>query len=961
MTRTMYRALLIFISVFLLSPLNAFAGPPRILKFQGVPLSLGSQLKKKFPFVFEREVTLTEVDDVVRFLMKSGNFSSIEVVERDVDGEEQEGPSRELVLVASILRHVQDIQLKGNKIVSSQDVLRTLNVAPGQPFERKNLVAAAEDLRKAYERLGYHNAKVEIEFDLPNEKEVLVIANIIEGLPIKVSETIIDSPNPVLNSRLLRTSRKLKDKILTEELLLDFQRQAVEYFHDNRFLTARLTQPTISTNVEKTLAKVTYGIENPWYFEFRMEGNKFFSDGAITRHLESEKLSGATSSPAPDMAERVRRLYEQAGFANVEVTYTEDRNDTSYRHLIAFKIVENPRVRIKKIEITGNVSRPEAYYTQFIKSSSSDLIGDGFYNRKDIEDGAKALIVELQNQGFLRAKIQSQRAEFSKDKRTATISFNIDEGPLTQVRQIRFEGVEAFTRAQLLALIKIKTGAALSLKDLDESRQILKDFYLSEGYLEMKIMNEKERGGIVSYNDSNTQANVQFNIYEGPRVIVREVEIRGNSFTKDRVIRRELTFLPGEVLTPDKVIESTLRLQSLGLFSRVDIHMSDTGSAIAERTVQVDVEEAIPGDVRVGIGANNERELTFRGYVAASYSNLNGTGRGLHLRVEPKYSTEPRISYLENRTTLSYLEPYVFNVRNRGRINLVRDQSFFDYIGNDAIIQEENSIGFLLEKDLSRTLKLTTTIYNFANQLQWNRRTKETIKTQNIAKVGPLLELDLRDNIANPTKGIYTFVNLEYSDPAIGSSQDISQTIHFVKTNASFSFYQQMFGKRDLIWANSLRAGYLANLSNASNSGVPSQEDFFLGGRATIRGFDANDLERIPNRIDLGVDSLANFRMTSDSHYYLVKSEFRIPVYRNFALGPLGFVIFYDGGAVILSQMELPDPYRDAAGFGIRIETPVGPLNLEIGWKLDRRLLQVGTPSDTRETPWAFHFSIGSF
>jgi len=369
--------------------------------------------------------------------------------------------------------------------------------------------------------------------------------------------------------------------------------------------------------------------------------------------------------------------------------------------------------------------------------------------------------------------------------------------------------------------------------------------------------------------------------------------------------------------------------------------------------------------VRIGVGVNNERDAqypTFRGYVAGSYSNLWGTGRGIHLRVEPKYSTKPDISYLENRTTLSYLEPYVFNVRNRGRINLVRDQSFFDYTqpGGDAIIQEENSVGFLLEKDLSRTLKLTTTVYSFANQLQFNRRTHETLQTQNIAKTGPLLEFDTRDNIPNPTKGVYTFANVEYSDPAIGSSDDPTQTIKFVKTNASFSFYQQLFGKHDLVWANSLRGGYLSNLSDAPNSGVPSQEDFFLGGRATIRGFDANDLERIPNRIDLGVDSLSKFKMTSDSYYYLIKSEFRIPLFKS-GFGPVGMVVFYDGGAVLLSQITLPDPYRDSAGFGLRIETPVGPLNFELGFKLDRRLLQVGTPYDIRESPWAFHFSIGSF
>jgi outer membrane translocation and assembly module TamA len=57
-----------------------------------------------------------------------------------------------------------------------------------------------------------------------------------------------------------------------------------------------------------------------------------------------------------------------------------------------------------------------------------------------------------------------------------------------------------------------------------------------------------------------------------------------------------------------------------------------------------------------------------------------------------------------------------------------------------------------------------------------------------------------------------------------------------------------------------------------------------------------------------------------------------------------------------------PDPYRDSVGVGVRIATPVGPVNLEVGWKLDRRLIQVNPHGyDVRETPWAFHFSIGTF
>ncbi len=938
----------------------AHARPPRVLKFSGVPMNQAVQLRKKFPFVFEREVTLGEVDDITRFLMSTGAFSNIEVVEREMSG----GQGRELVLVANLLRKIQNVVVTGNEVMSNDEVLRILNIKPEQAFERKNLLAAANELRNEYERRGYHNSKVEIEFELPNENEVVVKAVISEGTPVRVTEVAVETPNAELSAKLNRMAKSLRNRTLTEDELLDFQKNVSDYLRSNRYLTARISNPTVTTNADRTQAKLTYSIENPFRFEFRMEGNGYFSEGTLSSELENEKLSGATTSPAPDMAERLRRFYQAAGFANVEVTYQDEPAtvENNYRQLIRFKIVENPRVRIKKIEVTGNVSRPESYYTQFIRSSSSDLIGSGYYNRKDIDEGGKLLITELQNQGYLRAKIQSQRAEYSKDKSWVTISLNVDEGPLTQIRQIRLDGSDSFPRQQLLELIKIKAGAALSLQDLEESLQILKDFYHREGFLEMRIANEGERNKIVVYNDSNTQATVNFQIYEGPRVTVRDIVLKGNTFTKDFVIQRELTFKPNDVLTPAALDESVSRLQSLGFFSRVQIRTLEEGTNLAERTVEVEVTESDPGLVTVGAGINNERDLTFRGYLGVAYRNLGGTGRALVFRVDPKYSTKPEISYLENRITLSYLEPFIFNNRNVGRINLIRDQSYYpqDSTNQQTVILETNSIGFLYEKEITSKLKLTYTAYSFANQTTFIRRSKQNIATQNIAKTGPLLELDTRDDVFFPSKGSYSFLNLEYSDPIMGSSSNEAITINFGKVNAGYTWYQALSKRsKDWVWATSLRGGYLQNLSNKANSGVPAQEAFFLGGRTTIRGFDNSDAERFPNNFDLGVDKLTDWKMTRQSEYALIKTEIRFPLLKNFPIGPLGGVVFYDGGAVFLHQSDahIRDPYRDAAGVGLRVATPVGPLNLELGWKLDRREYAPGK----KESPFAFHFSIGTF
>jgi outer membrane protein insertion porin family len=403
-------------------------------------------------------------------------------------------------------------------------------------------------------------------------------------------------------------------------------------------------------------------------------------------------------------------------------------------------------------------------------------------------------------------------------------------------------------------------------------------------------------------------------------------------------------------------------LQKLGLFAQVNIRTIEDGTNIAERNVLIEVDERDPGLVKFGFGVNNDWTLTIRGYGSIAYRNLLGTGRALSLRVDPRYVTQPNIDYLEHTITVSYLEPYIFGGQTRGRVNVSSEESFFNFDSTNvnAIIQENNTIGFLLERDLTRHLKLTYNVYSFSNIKQFVKQTNVTVQTQNIGKTGPLLELDYRDDVFNPSKGTYSILNLEYSDPVMGSSDDATQDIKFFKANAQTTVYQRIAGKKDLVWANSVRGGYLTNLSYWGNSGIPAQEAFFLGGRTTIRGFDpSNQEERIPNNYALGVTDLTQFYVNCDTYFYLIKTELRFPIW-----GRVGGAIFYDGGAVVINQPSVvdPNPYRDAVGVGLRIGTPVGPLNLEIAWKLQRRVLLTYADGTQRiEAPYQFYVSLGAF
>ncbi len=936
------------------SPARA-AGRP--LKLEGVPPTQVAALKKRFPHAFERGVTLAEVDAIVRFMMTSRAFANIEVVER--------GPAdgRELVLMASLVRRISDIDVSGNRQFSRDEILAELGISKGQTFERKDLVAASELLQERYGNAGYLNARIEIEFSLPSDAEVKVQVSVSEGLPCRVTSVSFETPNKELAKRVERMAKSLIGRPMSQDNVLGFQKDVADDFSQNRYLTARLSQPAIVYNADRSQAKLTYLIESTYRYEFLFDGISYYEPGAILRRIELDKLAGLTTSPAADLADRIRKLYQNSGFPNVEVEYKEKIFEESQKYQIKFDVKEGKRVRIRKIEIAGNVSRPASYYSRFIVKHSSDLVEKGFYNRAAVENGYENLKVELQNQGLIKARVQSVRTEYDKEREFVTIFINIDEGPLTQVRQVKFEGVTAFPRAQLSEITNVRAGEPLSLNELEASLARLKEHYHSEGYLEARIVNERVNEGpdaLVKYNETNTNAVIEIQVYEGPKVMVSSIAIDGNTFTKDYVILRELEFGVGDVLTPQKIDDSIVRLQRMNLFSRVSIRTVEDGTATAERTVLIEVADRDPGLFTSGIGVTTEtsggqRGINTRGYLGLAYRNLGGTARALSGRVSLEYSTDPAISFVENEITVGYLEPYIFGGRNRGRVNLTRTQEFSDEERNNAIvIQERNTATLLAERDLTRHLKWTQTLYSFSNQRKFDRQSKNTLESQNIAKVGPTLDWDHRDNPFVPRRGFFASASAEYSDPLIGSSDDRGKRIRFTKVKGEFTHFWRPFKASGFVWENTVRSGYLSNLSNKPNGFVPATEAFFLGGQSTIRGFDFGDLGRVPNKYQLGVDEPRLFELRGDSSFYLLKSDLRFPVYGEF----VDFVVFYDGGAVLINQpgIDIGDPWRDAAGVGLRLNSPVGSLRFDVGFKLDRKNFGPGLS----ESAHAIHLRFGT-
>jgi len=915
------------------------------IKFTGVLSEDIKLASKKLKLPGTSTLNLGEVDEVLRFLYLTGHYEDVEAVSDS---------NREISIHAQPVRKIDEIEVRGNSALSKSEIIEALGFAESQKLPVLQLKDLEKKVNDAYQKAGFYKTSTNLLLSEKSPGKVKVVVSVSEGEPCIIQSVKIDTINTELLKNLNRLLKSQIGKPFAATTTEEIQTKIVDYFVEERFLSAQLGEPDVQLSLDRQTVNLRFSVENPYRYYIYYYGNEFFDTSQLSKSLKLNTPERFGLNPAAELSDRIKLVYQKQGFADVKVTFEDLVYAQNYFHKVRFQINEGPQIRIRSIQIGGRVSQAPKEYIDFIKTHSSDLIDRGYYNSEDLETGYKNLIVHLQNEGYLQAKLQSSRTEFSRDRVFARIKVFIDEGPRTHITGVNFSGVSGFSKEILYDVVKFKPGDPLKLTLVEESLQKLQDFFFLNGYLDMQIQGNTNE--LVRYNEGNTEATIDFDIHEGPQVKVSNIIVQGNDVTHEDVITREVDFKVGDILTSDRIKESDSRLQKLGLFSSVEIKTIEHNTSLANRTVVVTVTEGNPGSFKFGGALNNEfgnLGLSILTYTGIGYRNLAGTARAVSANAEINYHL---LGNPEHDVTLGYLEPFVFNERLRGRINVSQSLKIFKEEPAGTIDLETSQIGATLEKDLSKKTRFSWKVWNLAQtrQFAYSGYSGGAFPEEKltIATIGPTLDIDLRDNSLVPTQGVFYHVSVDYSRPEFINIPNDHQ-VHYYKADSNFKTYTRL-GSPRWVFANSLSGGYLQNLSNQPDGRVPEEVMFFLGGRSTIRGFDQAS---IPSRDELtqklGIPSNSFVYTTTDSHYYLIKSELRFPI-----SGEFGGVLFYDGGAVKISGITLNDEYRDAAGFGFRYNTPVGPVSAEIAWKLDRKdIPAVAIP----ESVASFYFSIGAF
>jgi outer membrane protein insertion porin family len=912
----------------LFSFLNAFAKYK--VDLSQIPLEIRTAIESNVKNLNLENMSASEIDDLVKLIYLSAQYDPVRAVQVS---------DKVIQIQISKRIRIQSVNFKGLKDMNPSEARKFITAQEGDIFDPDLLIFQGQSLQEAYKAMGYLNAEVDIEF--PTAEEGLIELNVIvrAGNPARIRGLDIIIDNESLKLPLQSALKGYLNDLLTQDTLKELQADLEELLKNKKSYQAVFQVPEISLSTDQRNAYLKIVVKNAVQYEFRIDGSSQISSLlSLDDTLDLKNIPTGGTNLLPELTNRLRNFYHQKGYARVEISLSEKDMKQNHKRLIIFQVKEGPVVKIDKFILQGRYARKAEYYEKLLYKNATEPLQRKLYIKNDLDQAVELMVKELQNEGYLLAQIVSTRVVFNATRDRVNVLVNLDEGLQTTVKAIEFENTRAFDKSTLVETVNLTLGEPLQLSKIEKSIRDLKILYKENGYLEMMVLNEKQ--DLVQYNQDNSQATLAYKIFEGPQVRVQSIVIEGLRVTKEFVIRFELDFKEGELLTPTKIEESISRLQRTGYFSSVDIRTLEDKTEVPNRTVLIRVTEAEPGLFQMGAGVTNERDFTVRGYLGVAYRNLWGTGRGLSFRTDASYNVTD-IEYLENRFTLGYLEPFLFDTRYKGRFNLTRSNTITDFQKKRATLTILQT--WSVEKDFTSHITGVWDVYSRASSEDFNIRGDREREELEIAATGLTLDFDYRDYLVRPRAGFQSRLNVEYGTPWLGSTR----TISYVRSSASFTHYKSFYKDR-LTWANGIRYGYLQNLSSLDNGGVPyDKKGFFLGGPSTIRGFDPTR-EAFPSNELLDDKEGFNNKLKRQTEMYLLRSTFSYPIY-----GIVDGTFFYDGGEVLIGGLDLGFNYRDSAGVGILINTPVGPLNLELGWKLGKRY--------KKELPSVFHLSFGSF
>lgn len=719
--------------------------------------------------------------------------------------------------------------------------------------------------------------------------------------------------------------------------------------------------------------------EKPAVRDVRLDGNKKIDDDDINEVVDIRAFSVLNEAKIAANVAAIRDLYVEKGFylAEIEVE-TEEVTDDQVD--VIFRIVENRKVLVQRIDFAGNEHVPDSKLRRFMQIKEAGfapwLSQAGTFRRDALEADAQTVGAVFLEEGFVDVQVDPPKVYLSPDKRFIFVSYHIDEGerydvgkvdvvgdfkeeegltkdavvqiiegrPVADIQEEQWRDAEA-RRERLLAIegrsARLEPGKTFRLSTVHQVMANIEGLYQDQGYAFVNVVPN-------TYPDPETQlVDITYSIEMGEKVRIGRINITGNDPTFDKVVRREVQIDEGEIYRGSLIRASRARLERLGFFDEVNLS-TPRGDGPDVLDLNIGVSEQPTGSFSLGMGYSNLESFV----LTANVSKNNFLGLGYFMSAAVNWSG------LRRQFNLQFVDPYFLDTRWSMRANVFSISRSFQL----DEFQRGGSVGIgrYLDPRDDVQLNLDYTIEDVGlNNIDPFRQRMfggDLYRNGLTSSLGVSLNVDKTNNRIFPTDGWRSNLSTSLAGGfRINEEETLSVLggeFNFVENKANVRLYRPLIPRTDnLVLRVNSSLGWIISTDGRI---VPFIHRYRAGGINSVRGYNWFSLgptvRYLANEDPVHADDELIIGGTTT---WVNNFEIEQPIIRQAGIKA---VLFFDAGNAF------GDPWggggisigglRSAYGGGVRWQSPIGPLRFELGFPVQ---------PEEDEKKSVFDFSIGSF
>ncbi len=662
----------------------------------------------------------------------------------------------------------------------------------------------------------------------------------------------------------------------------------------------------------------------PLVKEIVINGAHEVKEKRLRKEIKSKVGESLSEQQVSADADKIKDYYLGRGYNQVQVSYKIDTNDEFGRSIVTFTISEGTRAFVTEVDFIGNDHLTTKELRKVMKTRKKNLLSflnkSGLFKEDDFQADLDSLRTYYNSKGYIDMSVKDVKYE-NPTPNTLKVTITVFEGIQYTVGKIDFTGNTIYSNQELRSfrgfpVVRMTEGKVYSprawapankepdenLPTLDNDIKRIRDLYGTRGYIDMEVTPERQA------NVESGKIDILYHIVENSQSYVEQIIIQGNNRTKDKVIRRELAVAPGQLYDSVRADQSKKRLENLQYFDKVDISPQDT-TVPNRKNMVVTVEEKRTGSITFGAGFSSVDSLL--GFVEITQGNFDlfnfpyFTGGGEKFRVRLQYGLE------RSDAEISFKEPWFLEQRLALGYDLFYHNAtylsnYYDQMNFGASVSLSRAFGQFWSGSITYTLQ-DFDIYDFQNNPSPQILQEGGFRTDSSITLG--MSFDDRDSVLLSRHGIHADISAEFAGgPLLGQT-------NIYKFQADIQKYILL--PYDMILMLGGSTGVVDYYDNSTE--VPLFDRFFIGGSRSIRGFGNRDIGPVDiNNEPLGGNTMAYTNI-----------ELTFPI-----IDRVRGAVWTDLGFLDARSFHYTDAIQEgdaAAGVGLRLNLPIGPLRLDYG------------------------------